>query len=419
MPQLNSTSPWTQARTGAVGARPLGCARSSISLDRSGRGRPAHLRTVRTRRRAVAEFPTRRTRSRPARSSRGAPRLCGTGPRHLGGVRPFNEVSVSAGRGSYYLVSYERQGQGRPLPGLVVSGTRLSLLTMDHVGQDHMYGPAGTRWSWPSRPPRPGWGQRDPMTERATTGRRCPAPSTSRRSRARPTRRRSARRPTVPLTRSYAAHATRPTRRSSPGGAPRGLRGPRDARRALVRRGRRVARRGAVAALPPAHVGVRRPHHRRARVRARTTARPVAEVISGVVVPPGPAEVQALVDQVLSGVVVGDFADTLFRAAAFARVAAAGRVRDEQATPAGRRTPPTCRPRGCSRSPSSSSGGPSRAHRQPRLTVSAVSVKCRDLPCTVGGAPGRGSPGSHNKPLRAAMRREALPARRTTLGRHA
>ena len=53
---------------------------------------------------------------------------------------------------------------------------------------------------------------------------------------------------------------------------------------------------------------------------------PVAEVVSGVVVPPGPDEVRALVDQVLGGVVQGDFADTLFRAAAFARVAAAGRV---------------------------------------------------------------------------------------------
>lgn len=53
---------------------------------------------------------------------------------------------------------------------------------------------------------------------------------------------------------------------------------------------------------------------------------PVSEVISGVVEPPGPDEVRALVDEVLSGVVVGDFADTLFRAAAFARVAAAGRV---------------------------------------------------------------------------------------------
>ena len=57
---------------------------------------------------------------------------------------------------------------------------------------------------------------------------------------------------------------------------------------------------------------------------------PVARVVSGVVEPPGPDEVRALVDEVLGGVVVGDFADTLFRAAAFARVAAAGRVRDER-----------------------------------------------------------------------------------------
>lgn len=56
---------------------------------------------------------------------------------------------------------------------------------------------------------------------------------------------------------------------------------------------------------------------------------PVAEVVSGVVEPPGPDEVRTLADEVLGGVVVGDFADTLFRAAAFARVAAAGRVHDE------------------------------------------------------------------------------------------
>ncbi|MCX6395306.1 MAG: hypothetical protein NTV23_02345 [Propionibacteriales bacterium] len=54
---------------------------------------------------------------------------------------------------------------------------------------------------------------------------------------------------------------------------------------------------------------------------------PVAEAISGVEEPPGPDEVRLLVDAVLQGVVVGDFADTLFRAAAFARVAAAGRAR--------------------------------------------------------------------------------------------
>jgi hypothetical protein len=64
--------------------------------------------------------------------------------------------------------------------------------------------------------------------------------------------------------------------------------------------------------------------------RGRSLA-PVAEAISGVEEPPGPAEVQALVDAVLGGVVVGDFADTIFRAAAFARVAAAGRTQDEHA----------------------------------------------------------------------------------------
>ncbi|HET8561141.1 MAG TPA: hypothetical protein VFL69_11535 [Marmoricola sp.] len=54
---------------------------------------------------------------------------------------------------------------------------------------------------------------------------------------------------------------------------------------------------------------------------------PVAEVVSGVAEPPGPAEVQAMVDAVLRGVVRGEYADTLFRAAAFARVTAAGRAR--------------------------------------------------------------------------------------------
>ena len=52
------------------------------------------------------------------------------------------------------------------------------------------------------------------------------------------------------------------------------------------------------------------------------------EVVAGVVDPPGPAEVRRLTDEVLRGVVQGDFADTLYRAAAFARVVAAGRAAD-------------------------------------------------------------------------------------------
>jgi hypothetical protein len=59
---------------------------------------------------------------------------------------------------------------------------------------------------------------------------------------------------------------------------------------------------------------------------------PVHEVVAGVTDPPGPDDVRRLVDTVLRGIRVGDFADTLFRAAAFARVAAAGRAHLETPT---------------------------------------------------------------------------------------
>jgi hypothetical protein len=52
----------------------------------------------------------------------------------------------------------------------------------------------------------------------------------------------------------------------------------------------------------------------------------VDRVVSGVADPPGPDELRAMVDQVLRGIVAGDFADVLLRAAAFARVVATGRA---------------------------------------------------------------------------------------------
>ena len=52
----------------------------------------------------------------------------------------------------------------------------------------------------------------------------------------------------------------------------------------------------------------------------------VARVIAGVADPPGPDELRAMVDDVLRGIARGDFAVTLFRASAFARIVAAGRA---------------------------------------------------------------------------------------------
>lgn len=52
----------------------------------------------------------------------------------------------------------------------------------------------------------------------------------------------------------------------------------------------------------------------------------VARVVAGVADPPGPDELKAMIDEVLRGIAGGDFAVTLFRAAAFARVVASGRA---------------------------------------------------------------------------------------------
>lgn len=52
----------------------------------------------------------------------------------------------------------------------------------------------------------------------------------------------------------------------------------------------------------------------------------VARVVAGVEDPPGPDEVCAMIDDTLRGIVTGEFADVLLRAAAFARVVAVGRA---------------------------------------------------------------------------------------------
>lgn len=52
----------------------------------------------------------------------------------------------------------------------------------------------------------------------------------------------------------------------------------------------------------------------------------VAHVVAGVAEPPGPDEVRALADEILTGVFSGDLAVALERAAAFASVIAAGRA---------------------------------------------------------------------------------------------
>ncbi|MGA8988665.1 hypothetical protein [Aeromicrobium sp.] len=60
---------------------------------------------------------------------------------------------------------------------------------------------------------------------------------------------------------------------------------------------------------------------------------PVHEVLAGVVDPPGPEEVIALVDTVVRGIVGPDFDVTLDRAAAFAHIVGVGRAQLESGDP--------------------------------------------------------------------------------------
>ena len=60
---------------------------------------------------------------------------------------------------------------------------------------------------------------------------------------------------------------------------------------------------------------------------------PVHEVLAGVVEPPGPDEVIAMVDTVLRGIVGSDFDVTLDRAAAFAHIVGVGRGQFDDSDP--------------------------------------------------------------------------------------
>ncbi len=59
---------------------------------------------------------------------------------------------------------------------------------------------------------------------------------------------------------------------------------------------------------------------------AGRSAAPFARVVAGVAEPPGPDELRRMIDDVLRGIATQDFADVLFRAAAFAKVIAHGRA---------------------------------------------------------------------------------------------
>ncbi len=157
LPQFNDTSVWTERRTGPAGARPFGlCQRFSLldigamsAVERTfttGTSSPDNAGD--TAGQQVAEFPDAQNALRASKvieawHGQCAGRIKGRNIK----VRPITDVAVPQGRAWWYLVSYERRGTGHfHSLGLVVSNssptnTRMTLIRMDHDGQDHIYEP--------------------------------------------------------------------------------------------------------------------------------------------------------------------------------------------------------------------------------------------------------------------------------------
>ena len=145
MPQLNSTSPWTVRRTGPAGMRPFGLCQKfdlvSIGADNAVQRTFTH--ETDTAGQQIAEFADAKTAVRASKVVEAWHRDCAGRVRGQNvKVRPITNVAVAKGTGWSYLVSLERRGTGHfHSLGLVLSGTRMTVLRMDHDGQDHNYDP--------------------------------------------------------------------------------------------------------------------------------------------------------------------------------------------------------------------------------------------------------------------------------------
>ncbi len=148
LPQLNDESPWTEQQTTVPGQRSFGLCQQfdllSIGamsiVERTYRAGTSGRDTAGMQ---VAEFPDAQTAVRAAKVLEAWHRDCRDQVRGRNvRIRPIQDVAVTTGKGWEYLVSYTRGGTGRFHSfGVTWSGTRMALLRIDHVGQDHNYEP--------------------------------------------------------------------------------------------------------------------------------------------------------------------------------------------------------------------------------------------------------------------------------------
>ena len=145
MPSLNDTVRWRQGATGPVSSQAFGlCAKFDVlSIGAEQAVQRTFAAGADSAAQQIATFPDAANTARAAKVLQAwhdtcATRVRGTQVR----VRPIGSVPVAQGTGWWYLVSYVRNGVGHfHTFGVSVVGNRISLVAMDHAGQDHSYPP--------------------------------------------------------------------------------------------------------------------------------------------------------------------------------------------------------------------------------------------------------------------------------------
>lgn len=138
VPGLNAASSWSQAGTAAVGGRPFGwCSRTSALTIGAQEGvRRDFTSGSASAAQQVLDFVDETNARRAEQVFRGWHRDC-EGAR----VRPVQTLAVPEGTAWWYLASRPGGGGTWEAFGLARDGARLTLLRMQHPGQDHSYAP--------------------------------------------------------------------------------------------------------------------------------------------------------------------------------------------------------------------------------------------------------------------------------------
>ncbi len=153
-PQLNDTSPWTERRTTVPGPTNFGLCQQFDTLSIGAMNVIERSYTTGTSGKdtagqQVAEFPDAQNTVRAGKVLEAWHNECTQTLRSMSSkkyanvkVRPITDVAVAKGKGWYYLVSYTQAGAGHFHEfGVVYAGSRMTLLKIDHEGQDHNYEP--------------------------------------------------------------------------------------------------------------------------------------------------------------------------------------------------------------------------------------------------------------------------------------